>query len=103
MRGIFGPVAEPESPIHYQAKGAPSATSTFWMSAENFVVETLTFPGVSPRGHPRVTQSPNDRLEIVVNRYSPKINPNPKTGDVTLILLHANGFHKVCPQVIEAD
>jgi len=65
------------------------------MSTANFVVETLVFPGVFPRGHPRVTLSPNDRLDIVVNKYSPKSNPNPKTGDVTLILLHANGFHKV--------
>lgn len=53
------------------------------------------FPGVFPRGHPRVTLSPHDRLDVVVNKYSPKSNPNPKTGDVTLILLHANGFHKV--------
>jgi hypothetical protein len=66
------------------------------MSTKNFVVETLVFPGVFPRGHPRITLSPDDRLDIVVNKYSPKSNPNPKTGDVTLILLHANGFHKVC-------
>lgn len=65
------------------------------MSAKNFVVETLVFPGVFPRGHPRCTQSPNDRLDIVVNKYSPRTNLVPVTGDVSLILLHANGFHKV--------
>lgn len=64
------------------------------MSAENFDVRTLVFTGVHPRGHPRCTQSPVDRLEIVVNKYSPRSNPNPQTGDVALILLHANGFHK---------
>jgi hypothetical protein len=65
------------------------------MSAKTFVVENLVFPGVFPRGHPRCTQTPNDRLEIVLNKYVPKNNPNPKVGDVSLILLHANGFHKV--------
>jgi len=65
------------------------------MSAINFNVETLVYPGVFPRGHPRCTQKPTDRLEIVVNKYVPRNNPQAKTGDVTLILLHANGFHKV--------
>ena len=55
------------------------------------------FPGVFPRGHPRCTQTANDRLDIVVNKYRPKNNPNPKTGDVSLILLHANGLPKVRP------
>ena len=73
------------------------------MSANNFVVETLVFPGVFPRGLPRITLSPTDRLDIVVNKYSPKSNPNPKTGDVTLILLHANGFHKVCCLIGETE
>ena len=79
-----------------ERKDAQFQISTFPMSTKNFVVETLVFPGVFPRGHPRITLSPNDRLDIVVNKYSPKSNPNPKTGDVTLILLHANGFHKAC-------
>ena len=65
------------------------------MSAKNFIVETLVFSGVYPRGHPRCTQSPNDRLEVVVNKYQPRNNPKPTTVDVSLILLHANGFHKV--------
>jgi len=70
------------------------------MSSKNFIVETLVFPGVYPRGNRRCTQSPADRLEVVVNRYTPRNNPSPKTGDVTLILLHANGFHKVLLHVI---
>lgn len=53
------------------------------------------FPGVFPRGHPRCTQSPSDRLEVVVRKYSPWSNPCPAIGDVTLVLMHANGFHKV--------
>jgi hypothetical protein len=65
------------------------------MSAANFNIETLVYPGVFPRGHLRCTQKPTDRLEVVVNKYMPKNNPQPRTGDVTLILLHANGFHKV--------
>jgi hypothetical protein len=32
-----------------------------------------------------------------VNKYSPRSNPTPTTGDVSLVLLHANGFHKVQP------
>ena len=79
-----------------ERKDAQFQISTFPMSTKYFVVETLVFPGVFPRGHPRITLSHDDRLDIVVNKYSPKSNPNPKTGDVTLILLHANGFHKVC-------
>ncbi len=66
------------------------------MSGKNFKIETLVFPGVFPRGHPRCTQKPTDRLEVVVNKYSPRNNPEPKVGDVSLVLLHANGFHKVC-------
>jgi hypothetical protein len=65
------------------------------MSLNKFNIETLVFPGVFPRGHHRCTQKPTDRLEVVVNKYSPQSNPNPKTGDVSLVLLHANGFHKV--------
>jgi len=65
------------------------------MSREHFIVEELVFPGVFPRGHRRCTQSPSDRLEVVVNRYTPRWNTSPQTGDVTLVLLHANGFHKV--------
>ena len=65
------------------------------MSLNKFNLEALVFPGVFPRGHPRCTQKPTDRLEVVVNKYSPRSNPNPKTGDVSLVLLHANGFHKV--------
>ena len=65
------------------------------MSAANFLVETLVFPGVFPRGLARSTQSPEDRLQIVVNKYTPRNNPNPQIGDVTLTMAHANGFHKV--------
>ena len=65
------------------------------MGSQNFIVETLVFPAVYPREFRRCTQSPKDRLEVVVNRYTPRTNPAPKTGDVTLVLLHANGFHKV--------
>jgi len=65
------------------------------MSTANFVVETLTFRGVYPRGHPRITLHPTDRLEVVVNKYSPRSNLEPRRGDVSIVLLHANGFHKV--------
>jgi hypothetical protein len=34
-------------------------------------------------------------LEVVVKKYVPRNNPNPTTGDVSLVMLHANGFHKV--------
>jgi hypothetical protein len=64
------------------------------MSRSNFTIDELVFPGVFPRGHRRCTQSPSDRLDVVVNRYTPRNNPSSQRGDVTLVLLHANGFHK---------
>ena len=70
------------------------------MSAESFIVETTVFDGVYPRSLPRATRSPHDILQIVVNKYTPKNNPNPHVGDVSITLLHANGFHKVCPLAV---
>ena len=80
---------------------SPVIRSPILMSATNFLIETLIFPGVFPRGLPRSTQSPNDRIDIVVNKYSPRNNLDPDIGDVSLILLHANGFHKVLPKDLE--
>ena len=64
------------------------------MSGEYFNKIEVTFEGVHPRAHPRCTRTPHDRLTIVGNNYVPKSNRHPATGDVTLIVAHANGFHK---------
>src|SRR5579859_7009581 len=65
----------------------PPSSHIWTMSTANFVVETLTFRGVYPRGHPRITLHPTDRLEVVVNKYSPRSNLEPRRGDVSIVLL----------------
>jgi hypothetical protein len=36
-----------------------------------------------------------DVLYLAVKQYTPLSNPNPQSGDVTIIGAHANGFPKV--------
>ena len=48
------------------------------------------------REYPRATaDSQEEVLKLAVKQYTPKNNPNPQPGDLTLIATHANGFVKV--------
>jgi hypothetical protein len=60
-----------------------------------FQVTEFVFDATYPREHPRDTRSPSDRLEIVGSRYVPLNNLHPGSEDVSLLVCHANGFHKV--------
>lgn len=47
------------------------------------------------REYPRATaNSQDDELYLAIKQYTPKDNPNPQPGDVTIIATHANGFPK---------
>ncbi|KAK9450481.1 alpha/beta-hydrolase [Limtongia smithiae] len=64
-------------------------------AAAVFDIDRLVLPGVSPRTSPRAVRNPEtDRLDIVAKRYTPKSNPSPRAGDVTIVAAHANGFPK---------
>ena len=48
------------------------------------------------REYARATsQKQEEVLQMVVKQYTPKDNPDPSPGDVTIIGAHANGFPKV--------
>ncbi|EWC48360.1 hypothetical protein DRE_02129 [Drechslerella stenobrocha 248] len=59
-----------------------------------FRVEKHILPAFPVREHPRGLWHEDDRLQLVVNRYTPVSNPHPQPGDLTILLAHANGFHK---------
>ncbi|KAL4977129.1 alpha/beta-hydrolase [Aspergillus desertorum] len=46
------------------------------------------------REYPRATREGNDVLKLAVKRYTPRSNPNPQPGDVTIIGAHGSGFPK---------
>ncbi|KAF3939443.1 hypothetical protein ABW19_dt0203194 [Dactylella cylindrospora] len=59
-----------------------------------FRVVKHIIPAFPIREHLRGTWNDDDKLQLVVNHYKPTSNPDPKPGDLTLIVAHANGFHK---------
>ncbi|KAE8151329.1 Alpha/beta hydrolase family-domain-containing protein [Aspergillus avenaceus] len=46
------------------------------------------------REYPHATRAGDDVLKLVVKQYKPKSNPNPKSGDLTIIGAHGGGFPK---------
>ncbi|KAL3474101.1 toxin biosynthesis protein [Aspergillus californicus] len=46
------------------------------------------------REYPNATIAPDSPLKLVVKKYTPRDNPNPQPGDVTLIGTHGCGFPK---------
>ncbi|KAL4756599.1 alpha/beta-hydrolase [Aspergillus foveolatus] len=46
------------------------------------------------REYPRATKEGNDVLKLAIKRYTPRSNPNPQPGDVTVIGAHGSGFPK---------
>ncbi|KAF3909791.1 hypothetical protein ABW21_db0200853 [Orbilia brochopaga] len=57
-------------------------------------VQKHVIPAFPIREHPRGVWHDDDRPQLVVNHYRPVANPEPRAGDLTLIVAHANGFHK---------
>lgn len=61
-----------------------------------FTVTEHTIQASHIREYARATShSQDEELWIHVKQYTPKDNPNPKNGDVTIVGGHANGFPKV--------
>ena len=62
-----------------------------------FKVEEHTITTSHIREYPRATASGQDEdLKLAIKHYTPVDNQSPKSGDVTIIGGHANGFPKVC-------
>ena len=74
-----------------------SDTNNSKMSSEFFTVEEH----IVPCQHIRegfMTTSPDDPgWRMQVKQYTPRNNPSPKEGDITILSSHANGFPVVKP------
>ncbi len=66
------------------------------MSSTIFHVKEHVIPTSHIREFARATSlSQDEELVQHVKQYTPKDNPNPHKGDITIIGAHANGFPKV--------
>lgn len=62
----------------------------------SWTVKKHIIPGFFTREFAGATQKHNDRLKVVVNQYIPsKYAPREDDGAITLVVAHANAFHKV--------
>ncbi|KAK6499638.1 hypothetical protein TWF481_010001 [Arthrobotrys musiformis] len=86
VRGVKGPFAKMSDLL--------MSRRSYMTAKGHFKVEKHVIPAFPIREHPRGTWTDDDRLELMVNQYKPVNNPDPKPGDLTLIVAHANGFHK---------
>ena len=65
------------------------------MSSSKFSIKSHTVPCSHIREYPRAAAlSQEDQLFLAVKQYIPLSNPNPRSGDVTIIGAHANAFPK---------
>ena len=61
-----------------------------------FDIKEHTISASHIREYSRATsRSQVEELRLHVKQYTPRDNPNPRKGDVTIIGAHANGFPKV--------
>lgn len=65
------------------------------MATSPFIITEYIVDGQHVREYPRATRTGDDVLKLAVKRYTPKSNPNPQPGDVTIIGAHGSGFPKV--------
>lgn len=66
------------------------------MSSSLFHIQEHTLPCAHIRQYARATSlSQDEELVQHIKQYTPKDNPNPQKGDITIIGAHANGFPKV--------
>jgi hypothetical protein len=64
--------------------------------ASSFYVKEHTIEAQHIREYSKATaRSQEEVLFLSIKQYTPKSNPEPKPGDVTIIAGHANGFVKV--------
>ncbi|KAI1319661.1 Alpha/beta hydrolase family-domain-containing protein [Xylariaceae sp. FL0255] len=69
-----------------------------------FHIKEHTVPGQHIREWPRATsRSQEDILQLHVKQYTPKDNPDPQPGDITILGAHANGFPKELYEALWAD
>ncbi|KAL3461222.1 alpha/beta-hydrolase [Aspergillus heterothallicus] len=68
---------------------ASSDASTF-----PFTIKEHTIEAQHIREYPHATKSANDALKLAVKQYTPKSNPIPQPGDVTIIGAHGAAFPK---------
>ncbi|RYC62341.1 hypothetical protein CHU98_g3875 [Xylaria longipes] len=74
------------------------------MSSFPFHIKEHVVPGQHIREWARATaNSQDDVLNIHVKQYTPKDNPSPQPGDVTILAAHANGFPKELYEALWAD
>lgn len=60
-----------------------------------FDIKEHIVEGQHIRDYARATaHSQEEVLQLAVKQYTPKDNPNPQPGDITIIASHANGFVK---------
>ena len=66
------------------------------MLSEVFRIEEHLVPCQHIREYARATANEQeDVLHLAVKQYIPLDNPDPRSGDLTIIGAHANGFVKV--------
>jgi hypothetical protein len=51
------------------------------------------------REYPRATATPDASLKLCIKQYTPVDNPNPQSGDVTIVATHGTGVPKVFPPI----
>ncbi|KAI0450940.1 Alpha/beta hydrolase family-domain-containing protein [Xylaria acuta] len=74
------------------------------MSSFPFHIKEHVVPGQHVREWARATaNSQEDVLNIHVKQYTPKDNPSPQPGDVTVLAAHANGFPKELYEALWED
>ena len=67
------------------------------MTSSVFQIKEHILPSQHIREYARATAfSQEDVLKLAIKQYTPLDNPNPQSGDVTIIGAHANGYPKVC-------
>ncbi|KAJ5266952.1 hypothetical protein N7478_009760 [Penicillium angulare] len=59
-----------------------------------FTITELDIDGQYIREYPNATVDSNPSLKLVLKKYTPKNNPNPQLGDVTIIGAYGCGFPK---------
>ncbi|KAI1434750.1 Alpha/beta hydrolase family-domain-containing protein [Xylaria sp. CBS 124048] len=74
------------------------------MSSFPFHIKEHIVPGQHIREWPRATaNSQEEVLNLHVKQYTPKDNPSPQPGDVTILAAHANGFPKELYEALWVD
>lgn len=64
-------------------------------SSSPFLIAEHVIDSQHIREYPHAIRRGDDGLKLVVKRYTPKSNPDPQPGDLTIIGAHGSGFPKV--------